>query len=48
LLKSVYLMMLVLPIIFFLYKVETGESGVGHRQERRRERKREADLGSRR
>jgi hypothetical protein len=37
-------MMLVLPIIFFLYKVETGESVVGHRQERRRKREREKQI----
>jgi hypothetical protein len=40
LLKSVYSMMLVVKINFFLYKMEAGKNGVGNRQERGRERER--------
>ncbi len=47
-LKSVYSMMAVVQIKFFLYKMEAGKNGAGHWQERGRERKREVDKGSRR
>jgi hypothetical protein len=42
LLKSVYSIMLVVQIIAFLYKTETGEILVGHSQEKEREREKEA------
>jgi hypothetical protein len=41
LLRSVYSRMLAVQIIPFLYKTETGEKGVGHSQERGRERERD-------
>jgi hypothetical protein len=46
--NSVYLMMPVVQIISVLYKTETGRNRVGNKQERGRERTREAESGSRR
>jgi len=40
LLNSVYSMMPVVQIIFFLYKMEAGKNGVGNKRERGRENER--------
>jgi hypothetical protein len=41
--KSVYSMMPMVQIIFFLCEIETGKNGVGNKQEREKERARETD-----
>jgi hypothetical protein len=41
--KSVYSMMPVVQIIYFLCEIETGKNGVGNMQEREKERARETD-----
>jgi hypothetical protein len=40
---NVHLMILIVQIISFLYKIDTGKNGVRHKQEREKERARETD-----
>jgi hypothetical protein len=39
--RSIYSMMLMVQIIYFLYKIKTGKNGVGSKQEKEKERERE-------